>query len=80
MNAKLGLAAGQVTIDDLRSTVAGQAVSGQGMLDLRGAVPTATGTLALDSLDMDWLARACSAPSVIRAPARLRRRRSQRAA
>ncbi len=31
MNAKLGLAAGQVTIDDLRSTVAGQAVSGQGM-------------------------------------------------
>lgn len=62
MNAKLGFAAGQVKIDDLRSTIAGQAVAGQGMLDLRGAVPTATGTVALDSLDMDWLAESLLGP------------------
>ncbi|RKE84351.1 AsmA-like C-terminal region-containing protein [Rhizobium sp. AG855] len=65
--AQFGLSEGQVTIDDLTSTVAGQAVSGRGTLDLRGVVPMAKATVSLDSLDLEWLAETMLGP--VRDPA-----------
>ncbi len=54
--ATLQLADGKVSIEDLTSTIAGQAVAGRGTLDLSGAVPSAKGSLSVDSLDLEWLA------------------------
>jgi AsmA-like C-terminal region/AsmA family len=65
--AKLTLAEGQVTLQDLTSTIAGQTVAGRGSLDLRGAVPAAKASLSLDSLDLEWLADAMLGP--VRDPA-----------
>ena len=66
-DATLTLAEGQVTTEDLTSTIAGQAVAGRGILDLRGAVPAAKASLSVDSLDLEWLADALLGP--IRDPA-----------
>ncbi|MDH4442522.1 MAG: AsmA-like C-terminal region-containing protein [Rhizobium sp.] len=65
--ATLQLSEGQMTIEDLTSTVAGQAVSGHGTVDLRGAVPSAKAALSADSLDLEWLAEIMLGP--VRDPA-----------
>lgn len=65
--ATFGLAGGQVTVEELTSTVAGQSVTGRGMLDLRGAIPSAKAALSFDSLDLEWLAETMLGP--VRDPA-----------
>ncbi|KQW29715.1 hypothetical protein ASE36_09960 [Rhizobium sp. Root274] len=60
--ASLGVADGQVTVDKLTSTIAGQAVNVAGTVDLRGAVPVAKGSVSLDSLDLEWLAETMLGP------------------
>lgn len=65
--ATFGLAGGLVKVEELTSTVAGQAVAGRGTLDLRGAIPSAKASLSLDSLDLEWLAETMLGP--VRDPA-----------
>jgi uncharacterized protein involved in outer membrane biogenesis len=65
--ARFGLAGGLVTVEELTSTVAGQAMAGRGSLDLRGAIPSVKASLSLDSLDLEWLAETMLGP--VRDPA-----------
>ena len=52
---RFSLVKGQLAVENLNGSLAGQKVSAKGRIDLSSAVPTMTGAVTLEELDLDWL-------------------------
>ncbi len=59
---QFALAEGKLAVETMKGQLADQAVSAQGSVDLTATVPSIAGTVALDQLDLDWLAEIMAGP------------------
>jgi len=59
---RFSLAKGQLQVEELHGMLADQKIAAQGQVDLSAAVPSATGTVSLDQLDLGWLAETMIGP------------------
>lgn len=59
---RFSLAKGQLVVESFVASVAGQAVTAEGRVDLAAAVPSAIGSVTLDQLDLEWLAESVVGP------------------
>lgn len=66
-SSRFSLADGGLVIDSLAGRIAGQTVTAAGRVDLTGTVASAVGTVALEQMDLEWLAEAVLGP--VRDPA-----------
>lgn len=59
---QFSLGKGQLQVESLNATLAGQQVTAEGSVDLTAAVPSAVGRVNLDQLDLGWLAETVVGP------------------